>query len=154
MPEITAPTLGRQFRDRRMELELTQVDLANLTGISRPTIRGIEADRNVLPASLFRTARALGCSLTEPDDDYPRGRLIPDDAPSGGATATLDLGRSRLTREQEIRDLALGHAIAWVGHHWIGGTRDEDGILAVADTLAVYIAEGRVPVSAPGVADD
>lgn len=53
MPEITAPTLGRQFRDRRMELELTQVDLASLTGISRPThgaaagVYEIEVSRDV-----------------------------------------------------------------------------------------------------------
>lgn len=63
------------------------------------------------------------------------------DMPAG----TTELSASGLEPDQEIRAEALSLAITWVGHHWIGGTNDRNGILDVADELADYIRDGSKP---------
>lgn len=40
-------------------------DLADAAQLPRPTVRNVITGRNVLPATLGRVARALGCDVTD-----------------------------------------------------------------------------------------
>jgi transcriptional regulator with XRE-family HTH domain len=56
--------LGARIRRRRRDLDLTQADLANLSGIPQFHISAIETGRvaDVLSFTLWRLAQALGVS--------------------------------------------------------------------------------------------
>lgn len=60
-----AITLGLQFRDARVERELTQVELAKLSGIPQADISRIERGAgNPTETTLQRLAAALGYRVT------------------------------------------------------------------------------------------
>ena len=56
-----AETIGKRILDRRRELNLSQEELSNLSGVSRPVISGLETgkDRDVLVGTLSALAGAL-----------------------------------------------------------------------------------------------
>ena len=51
--------LGKRLTQRRLELELTQADLADQAGISKRTVERIEAGATTQLATLIRILRAL-----------------------------------------------------------------------------------------------
>lgn len=57
---------GRRIEERRLELGLTQWDLARLVGVQQSTISRLEANQqNATIALLARVAAALQISLSE-----------------------------------------------------------------------------------------
>ncbi|HDL7098249.1 TPA: helix-turn-helix transcriptional regulator [Yersinia enterocolitica] len=55
------PSTGERIKKRRIELELTQDDLAKKSGIRQQTIQRIEAGTTARPRFLLEIADALGC---------------------------------------------------------------------------------------------
>ncbi len=70
--------LGRSVRDRRIFLEMTQADLARLSGLSRRRIQQIEAESEVVNPSLrvlYQIALSLDTTivgLLSADQSVPR----------------------------------------------------------------------------------
>lgn len=58
--------LGLAIREKRTQSKLTQTELAELAGLDRSYIGGVErGERNLSFASLLRIAHALGVKLSE-----------------------------------------------------------------------------------------
>lgn len=58
--------LGLAIREKRTQSKLTQTELAELAGLDRSYIGGVErGERNLSFASLLRIADALGVKLSE-----------------------------------------------------------------------------------------
>jgi transcriptional regulator with XRE-family HTH domain len=73
--EAVLGELGRRLRQRRLERNLSQLELAAEAGVERKAVQRIEAGESVRVASLVRVLRALG--LLEALD-----RLLPEPVPS------------------------------------------------------------------------
>jgi len=100
-PDPLLQAVGSRLRQRRLERDLTQRDLADLTGLSMRFLAQVEAGRgNIALTRLATLARAL---------DLPLERLVADLPPSGadcGVVALLGLrgaGKSSLGRELALR---------------------------------------------------
>lgn len=74
-PEEFTKLLGENVHNRRKELELTQVELADKCGWSQPKIASIEAAKMVLPsdqlANLAESLRTTPASLVSPGNFSP-----------------------------------------------------------------------------------
>lgn len=55
-------SLAARFKSRRLELGMTQVEVANSAGISQQSIESIESGRTRKPRNLLDLARALKCN--------------------------------------------------------------------------------------------
>lgn len=55
-------SLAARFRNRRMDLHLTQTEVANAAGVSQQSIESIESGRTKKPRNLLDLAKALKCS--------------------------------------------------------------------------------------------
>lgn len=63
--EAIKRTLGATVRKHRLELDVSQEKLAEMTGLHRTYISDIErGDRNVSAINIVRLARALGVSAS------------------------------------------------------------------------------------------
>lgn len=72
------PTIGNQIKELRERAGLTQVQLANRTGLRQPVISRLEAGSHVPTwRTLERIAHALGASVLV--------RLVPEDSLIGSA---------------------------------------------------------------------
>lgn len=56
-------SFGEQIRTARMEQGLTQTELAERAGVSRPTVARVEAGEDVSTATLEKVAAALGLAI-------------------------------------------------------------------------------------------
>jgi transcriptional regulator with XRE-family HTH domain len=59
-------TLGLAIREARLNALLTQTELAERAGLSRPTVAHIESGRYGSPLSIRRIAKVLDITLPEP----------------------------------------------------------------------------------------
>lgn len=64
-PDLLAEYIGRKLRGWRIFREVTQVDLAKMTGLTRQTVSNIEAGRSVGIQSVYLIGRALGVSMEQ-----------------------------------------------------------------------------------------
>ena len=55
-------SLAARFKARRLELGMTQVEVANSAGVSQQSIESIESGRTRKPRNLLDLAKALKCS--------------------------------------------------------------------------------------------
>jgi DNA-binding XRE family transcriptional regulator len=82
--------LGRRVRKRRRDLDITQAQLAEASGVQQSHISAIERGRafDLRAETLWRLARSLGCSM---DDlmEQPEWRETPKHRPVL-ATAAVD----------------------------------------------------------------
>jgi transcriptional regulator with XRE-family HTH domain len=61
-----AELFGRNLREERLKAGLTQVQLAELTGIPQSRLSALESGRrDVMVSTAFKLARAIGCSLSD-----------------------------------------------------------------------------------------
>lgn len=58
-----AQGIGKDIRDARKDQDLTQEELAELAGVSRPTIARVETGSNISTGTLEKVAKALGKRL-------------------------------------------------------------------------------------------
>ena len=56
-------SLAARFKARRLELGMTQVEVANSAGVSQQSIESIESGRTRKPRNLLDLAKALKCRL-------------------------------------------------------------------------------------------
>lgn len=54
-------TISERLKQKRLELEMTQDELANAAGVSQQSIQLIEAGITKRPRFLFEIAKALDC---------------------------------------------------------------------------------------------
>lgn len=79
-------TVGQRIKSRRIDLQLSQEDLAKMVGYkSRSSIQKIESARNLPLPKVEKMANALGCTPSylmgwedEAGEVTPHGRLIND----------------------------------------------------------------------------
>ena len=70
MPNATLKKLGENLKRLRQEKGLTQEQLAEITGLHRTYIGGVErGERNISLLNMERIARALGCPLSNLVED-------------------------------------------------------------------------------------
>lgn len=63
-------TLGEKIKNKRLERDMYQDELARLSGVSKPMISYVERDlKTPSLKTLRKIATALSCSLDELDDD-------------------------------------------------------------------------------------
>ncbi|MCL6397244.1 helix-turn-helix domain-containing protein [Pectobacterium carotovorum subsp. carotovorum] len=55
-------SLAARFKARRLELDMTQVEVANAAGVSQQSVESIESGRTRKPRNLLDLAKALRCS--------------------------------------------------------------------------------------------
>lgn len=109
---MTDPTLVNDVRRHRERLELSQQELADLVGVSRQAIVGIEGGRQVPATTLsLRLARALRCDVDDlfrlSDSTGLSARLAPVDASARGSAGGTGTGAR----------VAVGEVDgAWVAH--------------------------------------
>lgn len=58
-----AQGIGKDIRDARKDQDLTQEELAERAGVSRPTIARVETGGNISTGTLEKVAKALGRQL-------------------------------------------------------------------------------------------
>lgn len=56
-------SLGSQIKDARNQQGLTQTELAEKAGVSRPTVARVESGEDVSTATLEKVAAALGLAI-------------------------------------------------------------------------------------------
>jgi putative molybdopterin biosynthesis protein len=124
---VTEPALSNRIRPRREALGLSQQALADLVGVSRQAVIGIEGGRQVPSTALaLRLARALRCTIDElfslGGGEELSARLAPPPPDRRGAPASASEG----TR------VAVGEVRgAWVAHRLPADpTLAADGLLA------------------------
>lgn len=60
-----APALAKEIYERRLELGLTQQEVADLAGLARSSLQALESGRaSTRLASLLAVADVLGCTIT------------------------------------------------------------------------------------------
>ncbi|SHM92616.1 helix-turn-helix transcriptional regulator [Fibrobacter sp. UWB7] len=65
MGQTEISSLGKQIADRRKELNISQADLAEMSGVSLRTVNGIESGRaNPSVKVLFEILQVLGLVIT------------------------------------------------------------------------------------------
>jgi len=65
MGQTEISSLGKQIADRRKELNISQADLAEMSGVSLRTVNGIESGRaNPSVKVLFEILQVLGLVVT------------------------------------------------------------------------------------------
>jgi transcriptional regulator with XRE-family HTH domain len=65
MGQTEISSLGKQIADRRKELNISQADLAEMSGVSLRTVNGIESGRaNPSVKVLFELLQVLGLVIT------------------------------------------------------------------------------------------
>lgn len=65
MGQMEISSLGKQIADRRKELNISQADLAEMSGVSLRTVNGIESGRaNPSVKVLFELLQVLGLVIT------------------------------------------------------------------------------------------
>jgi len=106
--EAVLADLGERLARRRLRLDLTQAELAEHAGVSRPTVQRIEAGESAQMTSLIRILRVLGLlvnlDLLAPADEVtPMERLE---------------GRSRPRQRASSRDDDGGEAPPPTGWTW------------------------------------
>lgn len=63
---MKTPTPNKRLKNLRYNAGLTQMELAELAGVSQPTLSAIETGLAVgRPSTLTAIADALGCSVTD-----------------------------------------------------------------------------------------
>jgi transcriptional regulator with XRE-family HTH domain len=61
-----AEIFGRNLRSERLKAGLTQVQLAELTGIPQSRLSALEGgNRDIMVSTAFKLARAIGCSFSD-----------------------------------------------------------------------------------------
>jgi len=55
-------SLAARFKSRRLELDMTQTEVANAAGVSQQAIESVESGRTRKPRNLLELAKALKCS--------------------------------------------------------------------------------------------
>jgi len=88
-------SLGERLARRRLRLDLTQAELAERAGVSRPTVQRIEAGESAQMTSLIRILRVLGLlrhlDLLAPADELtPMERLEGRSQPRQRASSRED----------------------------------------------------------------
>ncbi|MEU5480674.1 helix-turn-helix transcriptional regulator [Streptomyces mirabilis] len=68
MHEESEASLGDVIREVRKKQGLSQGELGEKSGVSRPTIARVEANNDVTTATIAKVARALGLRLELRDD--------------------------------------------------------------------------------------
>ncbi|TVQ47815.1 MAG: helix-turn-helix domain-containing protein [Gloeocapsa sp. DLM2.Bin57] len=91
------PELSNNLKQIRLRLGMSQQDLANLVGVSRQTIGGIESQQYAPSTSVaIRLAKALGCQVEDLfwiDQDITEITAIPTESTPKGKNLRLSLAR-------------------------------------------------------------
>jgi transcriptional regulator with XRE-family HTH domain len=58
-----AQGIGKDIREARQSMDMTQHELAERAGVSRPTIARVETGSNISTGTLEKVAKALGKQL-------------------------------------------------------------------------------------------
>jgi putative molybdopterin biosynthesis protein len=89
--------LCNNLKQTRIRLGMTQQDLANIAGVSRQTISGVESGQYAPSATIaLRLAKALGCQLEELfwlEQDMPNLEATPAENMPVGQTTRLSISR-------------------------------------------------------------
>lgn len=103
--EAILEELGRRLARRRIELELTQAELARVAGIGKRTLERIEAGGSSQMSSLIRVLRALGLIVR-------LEQLLPEGGPR--PMELLEARRSERRRASPKRRARSATPTAWV----------------------------------------
>lgn len=103
-----ATTLGGRIRERREELQLSQLQLAELSGVSQQAIDQIEKDRVAKPRHLLEIAAALGLRAEWLRDGSGRRESVVGRALSAGAQAAAAVFQPQRNAGQPLLDVTLG----------------------------------------------
>lgn len=132
---MSEPALHNEVRRHRERLGLSQQDLADVVGVSRQAIVGIEGGRQVPSTALsLRLARALRCGVEDLFSLSSSGGLSVRLAPTGGSGG---VGRSG-------GRVALGE----IDGSWVAHRLPADASLA-ADGIVTAKVSGRTAVVQP-----
>lgn len=145
---MSTTPLARRVKLRRIELELTQIEVAARSGLSQTTISNIESGRNQGSGELVALARALECT--------------PEYLDSGVNPPTLTTGEPRATYDALRIVPIVGNAVASTtdGYfeqegegdaHVLFQTKDSDayGIQVRGDSMRPRIRPGEIIVLEP-----
>ena len=138
---MSQPALDNEVRRHRERVGLSQQELADLVGVSRQAIVGIEGGKQVPATSLaLRLASALRCGV----EDLFRLRHT-----DGLAVRLSPTGEARRSRARRGGRVAIGEVEAtWVAHGLPAlGTAAADGILRDDGTGGAAVVQ---PLSDPG----
>lgn len=157
-------TTGERVKARRLELDLSQTELANKAGLTQPTISGLEKNRSHSSGSLASIARVLGVSAlwleTGMGDMVPSHPEEPLSVIVGDPDAVMvplleckgSCGNGRLYGDVDYSPITISARLL---RSFYGRAASENliALYADGDSMASYIMHGDIIVFDTGIAD-